>query len=39
MLRFAQSMLNFALCFLVFAIVLWGLHILSSSVAEYRSLR
>jgi len=38
-LRFFQSMLNFALCFVVFAFVLWGLQIVAATVADYRGLR
>jgi signal transduction histidine kinase len=38
-LRLLQFLLNFAICFIVFAAVLWVLQMLTATVAEYNSLR
>ncbi len=38
-LRLLQFAVNFALCFLVFAAVLWALHSLVGTVSDYRALR
>ncbi len=37
--RFAQSFLNLMLCFVVLALVLWGIEVLTTSVADYRAIR
>ena len=37
-LRLVQHMLNFVLCVVVFALVLWAIYTLTDTIAQYRAL-